>query len=137
MDIEGLGERTSMLLTAAGLASDAADIYSLTADDLESLEGFARPSAEKLIAAIQESKNRPLPKVLTALGIKHLGPAASLALATEFGTLCRVMAASDDERSKVDGVGDVISAAISGWFEQPSNQDFIGRLEAAGGEPRQ
>ncbi len=132
MDIEGLGERTVLQLTAAGLVRDAADIYSLGADQVEQLEGFARPSAEKLIEAIHASKDRPLPKVLTALGIKHLGPAASQVLAAEFGTLRRVMNATDEQRSAVDGVGEVISKAISSWYAQPSNQDFIDRLEAAG-----
>ncbi|MFW2335928.1 NAD-dependent DNA ligase LigA [Ilumatobacter sp.] len=132
MDIEGLGERTVLQLTDADLVRDAADIYSLTADQVEGLEGFARPSAEKLIDAIQESRDRPLPKLLTALGIKHLGPAASSALAAEFGTLRRVMDASDDDRSAVDGVGAVIARAISSWYEQPPNRGFIDRLEAAG-----
>lgn len=132
MDIEGLGERTVLQLTAADLVRDAADIYSLTADQVEHLEGFARPSADKLIDAVEESKDRPLPKVLTALGIKHLGPSASQALAAEFGTLRRVMGASDEERSAVDGVGGVISMAISSWFAQAPNQDFVDRLEAAG-----
>ena len=121
-----------MQLAAAELVHDAADIYLLTADQVEPLEGFARPSAEKLVASIHESKGRPLPKVLTALGIKHLGPSASQALAAEFGTLRRVMGASDDERSAVDGVGGVISASISRWIEQPSNGALIDRLEAAG-----
>ena len=132
MDIEGLGERTVMQLTAAGLVRDAADIYDLTVEQIESLDGFARVSAEKLVAAIEESKSRPLPRVLTALGIKHLGPSAAQALAAEFGTLRRVMDASDEARSAVDGVGAVISAAITAWYSQPSNRDFIDRLERAG-----
>ncbi|HEY5663982.1 MAG TPA: NAD-dependent DNA ligase LigA [Ilumatobacter sp.] len=134
MDIEGLGERTVVQLTAAGLVRDAADLYSLTADQIETLEGFARPSAEKLVAAIGESRRRPLPKLLTALGIKHLGPSASQALAAEFGTLRRVLEATDADRAAVAGVGDVISAMIGRWFEQPSHRDFIDRLEAAGVE---
>jgi DNA ligase (NAD+) len=132
MDIEGLGERTVMQLTAAGLINDAADIYALVPEQIESMEGFARPSAEKLVASIQASRARPLPKVLTALGIKHLGPAASLALAAEFGTLRRVMEATDDERAAVDGVGEVISAAIGRWYDLPSNRGFLDRLEMAG-----
>lgn len=132
MDIEGLGERTVIQLTEAGLVRDAADIYDLTVEQLEPLDGFARVSAEKLVAAIEESKSRPLPRVLTALGIKHLGPAAAQALAAEFGTLRRVMEASDEARSAVDGVGSVISASITAWYSQPSNRDFIDRLERAG-----
>jgi DNA ligase (NAD+) len=132
MDIEGLGERTVMQLTRAGLVNDAADIYSLTAEQVAGLEGFGKVSAEKLVAAIQGSKDRPLPKVLTALGIKHLGPSASQALAREFGTLRRVFEATDTERATVDGVGDVIAAALSRWYEQPANRGFIDRLESTG-----
>ena len=101
MDIEGLGERTVMQLTAKGLIEDPADIYALTAEQVATLEGFATASAEKLVAAIADSKSRPLPRLLTALGVKHLGPAASQVLAAEFGTLDRVMAASSDELAAV------------------------------------
>ena len=132
MDIEGLGERTVVQLTGAELVRDVADIYDLTVDQVEALEGFARISAEKLVDSIQGSKERPLPKLLTALGIRHLGPAASDVLAAEFGTLRRVFEASDEERSAVDGVGPVIAVALSAWYEQAPNRDFIDRLEAAG-----
>ncbi|MDJ0769332.1 MAG: NAD-dependent DNA ligase LigA [Ilumatobacter sp.] len=132
MDIEGLGERTVVQLTEAELVRDVADIYDLTVDQVEALEGFARISAEKLVGSIQASKDRPLPKLLTALGIRHLGPAASEVLAAEFGTLRRVFEASDDDRAAVDGVGPVISAALSAWYDQAPNREFIDRLDAAG-----
>jgi DNA ligase (NAD+) len=132
MDIEGLGERTAIQLTSAELVRDPADLYDLTVEQLASLDGFARVSAEKLVAAIQESKQRPLPRVLTALGIKHLGPSASQALATAFGTLRRVFEASDEQRAAVEGVGSVIAAALGRWYEQPVNRDFLDRLERAG-----
>ena len=83
MDIEGLGERTVGQLTATGLVADAADLYGLTQEQLLTLEGFATISADKLLAAIDGSRHRPLPRLLTALGIKHLGPAASQALAAD------------------------------------------------------
>ena len=89
MDIEGLGERTVMQLTSSDLIADPADIYVLTAEQLATLDGFAAPSAEKLVAAIADSRTRPLPRLLTALGVKHLGPAAAQVLAAEFGTLDR------------------------------------------------
>jgi DNA ligase (NAD+) len=132
MDIEGLGERTVLQLTGAGLANDPADIYSLTVDQVEGLDGFAKISAEKLVSAIQSSKDRPLPRVLTALGIRNLGPSASQALANAFGTLRRVFEASDAERAAVDGVGGVIAGALGRWYEQPVNRQFLDRLEAAG-----
>jgi DNA ligase (NAD+) len=132
MDIEGLGERTVVQLTSKGLIADPADIYALTADQVATLEGFATASAEKLVAAIADSKNRPLPRLLTALGVKHLGPAAAQVLANEFGTLDRVMAASADELAAVDGVGPVIAASIAAWFELPRTHEFIEKLRGAG-----
>jgi len=132
MDIEGLGERTVFQLTDAGLVRDAADIYSLRAEQLSELEGFALMSAQKLVDAIADSKGQPLPRVLTALGIKHLGPSASQALAARFGTLRRVFEATDEERAAVDGVGGVIATALGRWYESAANRDFIDRLEAAG-----
>jgi DNA ligase (NAD+) len=132
MDIEGLGERTVTQLTARELVADPSDLYVLTADEIETLEGFARPSAEKLVAAIAESANRPVPRVLTALGIKHLGPAASQALAAEFGTVERVMSATTDELAAVDGVGPVIARSIAEWSAKESNQAFILRLRTVG-----
>jgi DNA ligase (NAD+) len=132
MDIEGLGERTVMSLTEAGLIEDAADIYSLTADQVVELEGFALPSAEKLVTAIADSKDRPLPRLLTALGVKHLGPSASAALAGEFITLDRIMAADAESLAAVDGVGPVIAESITTWFAHEPNREFIEKLRRAG-----
>lgn len=132
MDIEGLGERTVTQLTAAGLVRDVADLYALTADQIETLEGFARPSAEKLIAAIDDSRRRPVWRVLTGFGVRHLGPAASQALAAAFGSVRSVFTASDDERSAVDGVGGVIAGSIGAWWSEAANRDLLDRLEANG-----
>ena len=132
MDIEGLGERTVMQLSDAGLVTDPGDVYSLTVDQLLTLEGFGRISAEKLLEAIDESKTRPLPRILTALGIKHLGPSAAEALAGHFGTLDAIMKATDDALATVDGVGDVIARSITSWFAQPSNLAFVAKLRDAG-----
>jgi DNA ligase (NAD+) len=132
MDIEGLGERTVAQLTTSGLVADPADIYALTVDDLLGLEGFARVSADKLIAAIDGSRTRPLPRLLTALGIKHLGPAAAGVLASTFGTLDAVIDAQAEDLAAVPGVGGVIAASIRTWFDRDSNREFIEKLRAAG-----
>jgi DNA ligase (NAD+) len=132
MDIEGLGERTVAQLTAAGLVGDPADIYTLTAEQVQELDGFAAPSAEKLVRAIADSRDRPLPRLLTALGIKHLGPAAAQVLAAEFGTLDRVIAASPEQLAAVPGVGGVIAESIATWFAQEHNRAFIEKLRAVG-----
>jgi DNA ligase (NAD+) len=132
MDIEGLGERTVLMLADASLVVDPGDVYFLTAENLLSLEGFAQISAKKLLESIEASKDRPLPKILTALGIKHLGPAAAEALAEAFGHLDAIMNASEDELSTVEGVGPVIAESITRWFSQRANKAFIDKLRRAG-----
>lgn len=132
MDIEGLGERTVFMLSDAGLVSDPADIYSLTAEQLLRLEGFAQVSAEKLVASIAASKDRPLPRLLTALGIKHLGPSAAGALAMAFGTLDSIMSAGEVDLATTEGVGGVIAGSIRRWFDLPQNREMVGKLRAAG-----
>ncbi len=132
MDIEGLGERTVMQLTEADLVRDVGDVYSLTVDQVEELEGFARISAEKLIAAIDVSRSRPAWRVLTGFGIRHLGPAASQALASAFGSVRAVLEPGDEARAAVDGVGEVIASSIGQWFAEAPNRELVDRLEASG-----
>lgn len=132
MDIEGLGERTVFALSDAGFVADVGDLYSVTVEQLLTLEGFAELSAQNLVTAIRASRDRPLPKLLTALGIKHLGPAAADALASQFGTLDAIMNASADDLSNVDGVGTVIAESITQWFAAPSHRAIIEKLRTAG-----
>jgi len=134
MDIDGFGEQTVIQLSDAGILSDAGDIYSLTVEQLLTLEGFAQKGAEKLIVAIDASKTRPLPKLLTALGIKHLGPSASEALALAFGNLDDIMNATEDDLATVDGVGGVIANSLISWYSRPDNKVIIEKLRAAGVE---
>lgn len=132
MDIEGLGEQMVEKLTAAGLVADPADLYSLTVDQLVELDRVGETSATNLVAEIGKSKQQPLPRLLTALGVRHLGPAASQALTAEFHTLDAIMAKSVDEMAAVDGVGGVIATTVRTWFDQPANRAFIERLREAG-----
>ena len=132
MDIEGLGERTVVQLTARELVSDVADLYRLSADDVVDLEGFARPSAEKLIAAIDESRRQPAWRVLTGFGIKHLGPTVAQALIAARGSVRGVFTSSEAELSEVDGIGDVIAQSVTRWWELPIHRDLVDRLEAGG-----
>jgi DNA ligase (NAD+) len=134
MDIDGFGEQTVIQLSDAGILSDAGDIYSLTVEQLLTLEGFAQKGAEKLIVAIDASKTRPLPKLLTALGIKHLGPSASEALALAFGNLDDIMNATEEDLATVDGVGGVIANSLISWYSRPDNKVIIEKLRAAGVE---
>jgi DNA ligase (NAD+) len=132
MDIEGLGERTVFQLSDAGLVRDPADIYSLTEEQLMQLEGFGKISAAKLLASIEGSKTRPLPRLLTALGIKGLGPSASDALSQAFGTLDAILAADEAALATTAGVGPVIAGSICTWYSVQGNRQFVDKLRAAG-----
>lgn len=134
MDIEGLGERTVFALSDAGLVADVGDLYSLNVEQLLTLEGFARTSAQNLIDSIAASRQRPLPKLLTALGIKHLGPAAAESLSSHFGTMDSIANATVEDLSAVDGVGVVIAESIVGWFSTKENISIVDKLRAAGVE---
>ena len=132
MDIEGLGERTVLSLSDLEFVEDVGDIYSLTEEQLLQIEGFGALSAQKLLAAIDASRHRPLPKLLTALGIKHLGPAASESLSFAFGNLDVIASANADDLASIDGVGGVIAASITNWFQQPANKKIIEKMRTAG-----
>jgi len=132
MDIEGLGEQMVEKLTSAGLITDPSDLYTLTVDQLVELDRVGPTSAQNLVAEIERSKQRPLPKLLTALGIRHLGPAASLALTSEFHTLDAIRSKSVEELAAVEGVGEIIATTIVDWFAREANNAYIERLRAAG-----
>jgi DNA ligase (NAD+) len=134
MDIEGLGEQMVEKLTAAGFVHDSADLYALTIEQLVELDRIGATSAANLVEAIADSRGRPLPKLLTALGIRHLGPAASVALTDAFHALDAITTKTVDELAAVDGVGEVIAKTIVEWFEQTANRSFIERLRGAGVE---
>jgi DNA ligase (NAD+) len=132
MDIEGLGERTVYALSDAGLVADAGDLYALTVENLLGLEGFAETSAANLIGSIQASRTRSLPRLLTALGIKNLGPSAADALASRFGALDAIQSATEDDLASVEGVGPVIAASVASWFARPENATMVDKMRRAG-----
>jgi DNA ligase (NAD+) len=132
MDIEGLGELRVVQLTDAGLVGDVADLFELTAEPLETLEGMGSISAKNLLAAIEESKARPLSRLLVGLGIRHLGPIGARAVASAMGSLAAVRAADRETLAVIDGVGDVIAASIVSFVANPANVIVLDRLVALG-----
>ncbi len=134
MDIEGLGEERVRQLVHAGLVEDAGDLYALTHDQLVALERMGDLSARNLLAAIEDSKTRPLARVIVALGIRHAGPTAAAALARALRSLDAIIAASEEQLTAVDGVGPVIAQSLRSWFEVPTNLALIEKLRAAGVE---
>jgi len=132
MDIEGLGYKTVDLLLEEELIKDAADIYLLKTEDLLGREGWGEISTNKLIAAIEASKDRPVPKLLTALGINLVGPTVSNTLIRKFRSMDRLADATVEEVEAIDGIGGEIARTVTEWFADPDNRGLIDRLRAAG-----
>lgn len=132
VDVVGLGEKSVAELLRAELISDAADIYSLSAGDIESLPRFAKISAEKLIDSINARREIPLPRFIFGLGIRHVGIETAEDLAAHFGSLEKIQGASLEELNDVPGVGSVVAQSIYDWFRAPRNQELMKKFEAAG-----
>jgi DNA ligase (NAD+) len=132
MDIEGLGEKTVFALSDKNFVSDIGDLYSLNLEKLLQLDGFAELSAKNLLKAINDSKSRPLAKLLVGLGIKNLGPAAADSLARRFGSLDAIIEATSEQLSEIDGVGEVIAKKITEWFADKSHMAIIKKFRSAG-----
>jgi DNA ligase (NAD+) len=132
MDIEGLGYKTLWALVEKGLVQDPADIYTLTAEQLEQLDGFAEKSITNLLTQIEGSKDRPLWRLLVGLNIRHVGSHVAQVVAAAFGSVDALAAASVDDIDEVPGIGPEIAASVREWFEDPENLALIERLRTAG-----
>ena len=132
MDIEGLGEKQALRFLEEGLIRDPADIYDLTAEQLQELEGFGEVSARNLIEAIDASRARPFPIVLFALGLPGVGYVTAQALAEHFGSIDALTAADTDEIEAVEGVGPVLAEQIREELSEEPTQDLIERLRKRG-----
>jgi DNA ligase (NAD+) len=135
MDIEGFGYQTIQMLIELEHLGDVSDIYFLTPDVFEGLEGWGEKSITKLMAAIDESRTRPLASLLRALGIPHVGGAASEILAREVGSLDKLETMSEEDYDSIDGIGPIIAQAIASYFEEPRNREVLARLREGGVAP--
>jgi DNA ligase (NAD+) len=132
MDIEHLGERTVAALIDAGKLRDAADIYSLTAEDLAALPGFKDKSIANLLEAIEGSKQRPLDRLLVGLSIRHVGDHVASVLAQRMKSLEAIANASEEELDAIDEVGPTIASSLHAWFADERNHELVRRLVEAG-----
>jgi DNA ligase (NAD+) len=132
LDIEGFGIKVAEQLVEAGLISDVADVYSLTREQLLSLEGFADKKADNLLAAIKASKGQPFGRVLTALGIRFVGQVVAELLVQHFSSIDGLMAATVEDLEGIEGVGPGIAASLVAWFGRPAHRQIIEKLRAAG-----
>jgi DNA ligase (NAD+) len=132
MDIEHLGERTATALVDQKLVSDVADIYTLTEADVLTIPGFAGISARNLLSAIENSKTRPLAKLLVGLNIQHVGGTAAVTLARELGSLDAIAHADEEQLTAVEGIGAIIAASVQRFFANEGNLHVIEKLRTAG-----
>lgn len=132
MRIEGLGEALADQLIEKKLVKDVADLYSLTLDDLASLERMAKKSATNVLNEIEASKSRDLSNLIYGLGIRHVGERTAGILAREFGSLERLSRASVEELDAVHEIGLTMAESIHDWFADPGNARLCERLRGAG-----
>ena len=132
MDIDGLGTQTSALLFEEGLIHDVADIYSLRREDLLELEGFKDKKVDKLLAGIEASKERPLERLLTALGIRFVGNVVAGLLVDNLGSLDALAAADAGALERIEGVGPQTAVSVAAWFANDANRALVEKLRAAG-----
>ncbi len=132
MDIEGLGYKTVDLLLREGVIADPADIFTIDGDVLLGFEGFGELSVTNLLDAIAAAKDRPLARLLTALGIRMVGGTVARTLARHFGSLDAILDATEEELAAVDGIGPEIARSVSEWAADPDNVSLVAKLKAAG-----
>ena len=142
MDIEGLGTAVATQLVEKDMVHSAADIYTLTREQLLTLDKFKEKSADNLLNAIEASKQNNLDKLLFGFGIRNIGDKAAALLAEHFGTLQAVREASAEQISEIDGFGGVMAQSVVEFFAKEGTTDLVHRLADAGlnmqwkGEPK-
>lgn len=132
MDIDGMGYKTIDLLLARGLIRTPGDIFFLQGDHLLEEPGWGKLSVDKLMSAIDRARDRPLARLLVALGVRHVGSTVGRVLAQHYRRLDRVLAATEEELASIEGIGPTIAQSIRQWAEQPENQALVERLRAGG-----
>ena len=132
MNIDGLGPQIVELLLDAGLIRDAADLYSLRAEDIENLDRMGKKSAAKLIEAIERSKSAGLERLIYSLGIRNIGEVAAAALAQKFGTLDACLEANVEELCRIPDFGLITAESVVNYFSHGQNRELCRRLKEAG-----
>jgi DNA ligase (NAD+) len=132
MDIDGFGIRQGEQFVEAGLLKDVADIFSITAEDLAGLPGFQQKRIDKLVAAIADAKDRPVWRVLTALGIRGVGEIVAQNLIEHFGSLDALEKATAEDFAGITGIGPILAESVVEWFSHPHNRTIVDKLRRAG-----
>jgi DNA ligase (NAD+) len=135
LDIDTLGEKNVVALVDAGLIKDLADMYTLTVNDILTVERFADISANKLIDAIAAKKNPPLEKFILGLGIRHVGTQTAIDLANKFEGISAIQGATLEDLESIDGIGKVVAESIVAWCSDPDNEALIEKFNSLGVRP--
>ena len=142
LDIVGIGERQAEQFVTLGWIGDVADLYQFSAERFQGVEGYGPKRVANLLQALEESKSRPLDRVIVGLGLRFVGSVAAADLANHFGNLDALMAASEADLTAIDGIGPVVAASVAQFFQRDENRQVVEKLRAAGlrlegGAPRQ
>lgn len=128
LNIDGLGPKIVDLLLDHALIGTYADLFTLTRGDLEGLPGFKEKAIENLLAAIDRARKVPLHRLLVALSIDHVGEETARLIAERFGTLTKILAASEEDLTAIDGVGEVVAHSLVVWREDAHNKEILASL---------
>jgi DNA ligase (NAD+) len=129
MDIEGLGPALIDQLVDQGMITSLTDLYTLDAEKISDLERMGEKSAQKLVEAIQASKNRGLTRVLTALGIRHIGERNARLLAEEFGNIDALMEAPQERIAEIPGIGPIVAESVYRFFKSDAGRQTVKDLK--------
>lgn len=132
MNIDGLGPQVVELLLSAGKIKDIADLYTLKVEDIEGLDRMGKKSAENLVAAINNSKERGLERLLFALGIRQVGEVAAEEIAGKMRTLDKLFSATLEDFSSIKDIGDITARALVEFFASPATRELCDRLVSLG-----
>lgn len=132
MDIDGLGIKQAELFVRLGLVRDVADLYALRKKDLEGLEGFKEKRIDNLLRAIDATRDRPVARLLTALGIRGVGATVAELLVDHFHSIDGLAGATVEDLDAVDGVGPTLAHSVVDWFSIGRNRTVVDKLRAAG-----
>ncbi|MBR2588880.1 NAD-dependent DNA ligase LigA [Candidatus Saccharibacteria bacterium] len=135
LNIEGLGEKNVVALVDSKLVGSIADLYRLNVSKVASLERFADLSAKNLIAAIEASKTAPLPKFITALGIRHVGAQTAISLANKFHSVEALASATEEDLLEIPDIGKIVAESILAFFADEDNMKLLQELKDLGVNP--
>lgn len=135
LNIDGLGEKNVVALVDSGLVHSISDLYRLKVSEIASLERFAELSAKNLVEAIEATKTAPLAKFITALGIRHVGAQTAVSLANNFGSIEKLIDATEDDLLKINDIGKVVAESILAYFSDEDNLKQLEELKELGVNP--